>query len=74
MQKWYPKSDEHGLQKGPKKKAQITKLGSKIHPRIGFQKNIEQLSMFSTLECGSCIVNNTKLDEIQVLVLAPFWV
>ena len=27
-----------------------------------------------TLECGSCIANNSKIDEIQVLVLAPFWV
>ena len=30
--------------------------------------------IFSTLQCGSCIVNNSKIDDFQVLILAPFWV
>ena len=30
--------------------------------------------MFSTLECGSSIVNTNKINEFQLLVLAPFWV
>ena len=30
--------------------------------------------IFSTLECGSCILNNGKVDEIKVLILTPFWV
>ena len=32
------------------------------------------MMIFSTLKCGSCIVNNSNIDEFQVLVLAPFWV
>ena len=32
------------------------------------------MTIFSTLECGSCIVNSGKINEIQVLVLTPFWV
>ena len=32
------------------------------------------MMIFSTLECGSCIVNNSKIKEIQVFVLTPFWV
>ena len=30
--------------------------------------------IFSTLKCGSCIVNNSKIDDFQVLILTPFWV
>ena len=48
MQKWYPKSDENGLQKGSQKWAKIIKMGSKNHPKMGFQKNIEKIMIFST--------------------------
>ena len=37
-------------------------------------KKQQKIMIFRTLECGSCIANNSKIDEIQVLVLAPFWV
>ena len=30
--------------------------------------------ILSTLECGSCIVNNCKIDDFHVLILTPFWV
>ena len=40
----------------------------------GLQHRTSKMTIFSTLECGSCIVNNSKINEIQVLVLAPFWV
>ena len=30
--------------------------------------------IFSTIECGSSIVNTCKIDEFQLLVLVPFWV
>ena len=48
MQTWYPKSDQNGLQKGPQKWSKITKMGSKSHPKMGFQKNIEKMMIFST--------------------------
>ena len=28
--------------------------------------------IFGTLECGSCIVNNNKIDDFHVLMLTPF--
>ena len=42
MQKWYPKSHQNCLQKGPQKWAKIIKMGSKSHPKMGFRKNIEK--------------------------------
>ena len=30
--------------------------------------------IFSTLKCGSCIVNTIKIYDFQVLILTPFWV
>ena len=39
-----------------------------------FKKNIEQFMIFSTLKCGSCIVNNNKINDLHVLILTPFWV
>ena len=55
-----PKSEPKSQKWAPKA---LSKQGSKKH-----QKNM----IFSTLECGSCIVNNSKIDEIHVWVLAPF--
>ena len=48
MEKWYPKSDENGIQKGLQKWAKITKMCSQNHPKTGFQKNIEKMRIFST--------------------------
>ena len=42
MQKRYPNSDQNGLQKGPQKWATISNMGSKRHPKMGFQKNIKK--------------------------------
>ena len=74
MQKWYPKSDQHGLQKGPQKVSQNHQNGFQKASQNGVPKKHRTIMIFSTLECGSSIVNNSKIDEIQVLVLAPFWV
>ena len=30
--------------------------------------------LFSTPECGSSVVNTSKINDFQVLVLVPFWV
>ena len=73
MQKWYPTSDQNGLQKGPNSEPKSPKWVPKAIPKWGSKKQ-QKMMIFSTLECGSCIVNNNKIDEIQVLVLAPFWV
>ena len=40
----------------------------------GVPKNHRKMKIFSTLKCGACIVNTSKIYEIKVLVLAPFWV
>ena len=32
------------------------------------------MTIFSTLECGSSVINRSKINEFQFLVLAPFWV
>ena len=48
MQKWYPKSNEKCVQKGPQKWGKITKMCSQNHPKTGFQKNIENMMIFST--------------------------
>ena len=70
----YSKSDQNGLQKGSQKWAKINKMGSKRHPKMGFQKSSEKNMIFSTLECGSSVLNNCKIDDFQVLILTPFWV
>ena len=74
MQKWYPKSHQNGLQKGPQKRTKTTKMGSKSHPKMGFQQKHRTIMIFSTLNCGSCIINNSKIDDFHVLILTPFWV
>ena len=40
----------------------------------GVQQKQQKMTIFSTLECGSSIVNTSKIDEFQLLVLALFWV
>ena len=69
----------------PKK---LPKLSSKGTPKVsqnhqnGLQKPSQnrvpkkhrKMMIFSTLQCGSCIVNNSKIDDFQVLILTPFWV
>ena len=32
------------------------------------------MKMFSTPECGQSVVNRSKIDEFQLLVLTPSWV
>ena len=74
MQKWYPKSDEHGLQQGPQKRAKITKMGSQSPLQNRVPKKHQKMIIFSTPECGQSVVNRSKIDEFQLLVLTPAWV
>ena len=37
-------------------------------------KNIKKIMIFRTPECGSSVVNHSKTDDFQVLILAPFGV
>ena len=55
----------------PPKKPKSQTLAPKAS---GLKNNNEKHIIFSTLECGSCIVNNSKIDDFQVLILTPFWV
>ena len=48
MQKWFSKSDQTGLQKGPEKWAKVTNMASKSALKTGFQKNIETMMIFIT--------------------------
>ena len=65
MQKWYPKSDQNGLQKGPTSEPKSPKWVPKKHRKI---------TIFSTPECGQSIVNSGNIDDLHVLILTPFWV
>ena len=38
------------------------------------QKTHQKMMIFSTLKCGSSVVNTSKINECRVLVLAPFLV
>ena len=40
----------------------------------GVQKKHQKMRIFSTLKCGSSVVNTNKIKEFQVLILTPFWV
>ena len=40
----------------------------------GIPKKHPNIMIFSTLECDSSVVNTTKINDVQLLVLAPFWV
>ena len=73
MQKWYPKSDQNCLQKGPKSEPKPPKWVPKAIPKEGSKKASKKI-IFSIPECGQSVVNRNKIEEIQPLVLAPFWV
>ena len=76
MQKWYPKSDQNGLQKGPQKRAKITKMGSKSATKRGFQQNMKK-SWFSTPPHPSGSSSGCSESSIFTfwsdVSLAPFW-
>ena len=84
MQKWYPKSDQNGLQKGPQKKTKIVKMGSQSALKRGFQKNIENMIIFSTptplwieLSCGReldfHLLIRCVVGTLLALILEVFW-
>ena len=77
MQKWYPKSDQNGLQKGPKKVSQITKMSSKSHPKSGLNKSIKK-QWFSAPPHPSGSSSGCSESSIFTfwsdVSLAPFWV
>ena len=40
----------------------------------GVPKKHRKIMIFRTSECASSVVNNSKIDDFQVLILTPFWV
>ena len=63
LQQRYPQSDQNGIQSGPQKS-----------PNPGCKKKLRIHVMVWTPECASSVVNTSKIDEIQVLFFASFWV
>ena len=57
----------------PKSEPKSPKWAPKAIPKQGSKKH-SKMMIFSTLECGSCIVNSSNIDDFHVLVLTPFWV
>ena len=49
-------------------------MGSQSPLKTGFRKKHQKIMIFSTLKCGSCIVNNSKINDFHVLILTTFWV
>ena len=80
MQKWYPKSDQNGLQKGPPKWAKITKMGSKSHSKTVFKKNIEKWPFSAPLNVAKVCKGQQNrwfscsgLGSLWGLFLGSFW-
>ena len=80
MQKWYPTSDQHGLQKGPRKWAKITKMASKSHPKTVFKKNIDKLQFPAPLNVAKVCKGQQNwwflcsgLGSLLGLILEVFW-
>ena len=63
--KWSPKgipkvsqNHQNGIQKASQKRA---------------PKKHRKMFIFSTLKCGSSVVNTGKINEFQLLISTPFW-
>ena len=80
MQKWFPKSDQNGLQKGPQKWAKITKMGSKSHPKTVFKKKSKNYDFQHPQMWLKCCKYKQKqwisafvVDPLLGLILEVFW-
>ena len=66
-----------GAQRVPKGSPKGSKIDekevSKRYLKKG-PKKVAKMMICRTPQCGSSIVNNTKINDFRVLVLAPFWV
>ena len=66
-----------GAQRVPKGSPKVSKIDekevSKRH-RKKDPKKVAKMMIFKTPQCGSSVINNSKIDDFRVLVLGPFWV
>ena len=74
MQKWYPNKWPKWFPKGTPKVKPNHQNGLQKPPQNGFPKKHPKMMIFSTLECGSCVVNNNNIRYFHILMLTPFWV
>ena len=66
---WCPK----GPKRVPKRSKFDEKEVSKRYLKKGLKKAAKMV-IFGTPQCGSSIINNSKINDFHVLILAPFWV
>ena len=59
--------------KGIPKESQNHQNGFQKPSQKRAPKKHRQIIIFSTPECGSSVVNRSKIDEFQLLILAPYW-
>ena len=71
--KMVPKKLPTWFPKGTPKESQNHKNGLPKPSQNGVPKKHQTILIFSTLECGSSVVNTSKINEFQLSVLAPFW-
>ena len=66
-----------GAQRGPKGSPKWSKIDQKgVQKRYSEKgtKKAPKTVFFRPPECGSSVVNRSKIDDFDVLVLGPFWV
>ena len=71
MQKWYPKEL---FPKGTPKVSQNHKNWFQQPSQNRVPTKHRKMTILSTPECGQSVVNRSKINEFQVLVLTPFGV
>ena len=73
-QKRSQKISKNVSQMGPQKRAKIVEMRSQKDPQKRVLKKASKMIIFWTPECSQSVVNSSKIDDFQVLVLSPFWV
>ena len=73
-QKRSQKISKNVSQMGSQKGAKIVEMRSQNDPQKRVPKKASNMIIFWTPECSQSVVNSSKIDDFQVLVLSPFWV
>ena len=74
IKKMMPKMTPNWSQRGSQKGAKIVEMRSQNDPPERVPKKASKMIIFWTPECSQSVVNSSKIDDFEVLVLTPFWV
>ena len=72
--KMVPKKLPKWCPKGTPKVSQNHQNGLQKPSQNGVPKKHQKMMIFRTPKCGSSVINTSKIDEIQLSFLTPFWV